>query len=80
MGAGAGYLHPGQGVRPAGHSRSLASRGRIQSGPGEGQGRGRRCQGDFSPGPTGLPSLQNPNEQPSPGTSNQPVSLTWARG
>lgn len=59
----AGPLHPGQDSRPASHGRSLASSGRIWKGTREARSEeGRRCLGDFSPGPMGLPSLPKPKE------------------
>lgn len=42
-----GHLPLGQDSKPAGHGRSLASRGRIQMGTREGQEQGRRCPGVF---------------------------------
>ena len=56
-----GYLQPGEGIGPSSHGKKL---GQQEKDPDPGQagqrGAGRMGQDDFSPGPTSLPSLQNP--------------------
>lgn len=55
-----GCLQPDEDMGPSVVAKSLASRGRIQTGSGTAEGGGRRCPEDFSPGSTGRPRLRNP--------------------